>query len=64
MNKPTHKHTHLQAAQCQHTNQSLQKSVLLATAQPTDNQSDREKGQQITGVLRNGGRSASYETFY
>ena len=46
-NLPPHKHTHLQAAQSQRTNQSLQKSVLLANAQPTDNESDREKGQQI-----------------
>ncbi len=56
---PTHKHTHLQAAQSQHTDQSLQKSVLFANAQPTDNQSDREKGQQITRYWRNGGRMAS-----
>jgi hypothetical protein len=27
---PTHKYTHLQAAQSRHTNQNLQKSVLLA----------------------------------
>ena len=47
MNKPTHKHTHLQAAQSQRTDQSLQKSVLFANAQPTDNKSNREKGQQI-----------------
>jgi hypothetical protein len=47
INHPTHKHTHLQAAQSQRTNQSLQKSVLLANAQATDNKSDREKGQQI-----------------
>lgn len=32
MNKPTHKHTHLQAAQSQRTDQSLQKSVLFANA--------------------------------
>ena len=44
MNKPPHKHTHLQAAQSQRTDQSLQKSVLLANAQPTDTKSDREKG--------------------
>ena len=47
MNKPTHKHTHLQAAQSQRTDQSLQKSVLFANALPTDNQSDREMRQQI-----------------
>lgn len=50
MNKPTHKHTHLQAAQSQRTDQSLQKSVLFANALPTDNQSDREMRQQITRV--------------
>ena len=50
MNKPTHKHTHLQAAQSQRTDQSLQKSVLFANAQPSDNKSNREKGQQITAV--------------
>lgn len=61
MDKPTHKHTHLQAAQSQRTDQSLQKSVLFANAQPTDNKSDREKGQQITRYWRNGGRTASIE---
>ena len=50
MNKPTHKHTHLQAVQSQRTDQSLQKSVLFANAQPSDNKSNREKGQQITAV--------------
>ena len=59
MNKPTHKHTHLQAAQSQRTDQSLQKSVLFANAQPTDIKSDREKGQQITAVWQNGGFSAN-----
>lgn len=54
MYKPTHKHTHLQAAQTQRTDRSLQKSVLFANAQPTDNKTD-EKGQQITRVWRNGG---------
>lgn len=33
--KPTHKHTHLQVARGNRTNQNLQKSV-LANAQPTD----------------------------
>ena len=47
MDKPTHKHTHLQAAQSQRTDPSLQKSVLFPNAQLTDNKSDREKGQQI-----------------
>jgi len=51
----------LQAAQNQRTDQSLQKSVLLANAQSTDNQSGREKGQQITRYWRNGGRTASIE---
>ena len=60
MNKPTHKHTHLQAAQSQRTDQSLQKSVLFANAQPTDNKSNREKGQQITAVWQNGGFSAKF----
>lgn len=33
----THEHTHLQAAQSRHTNQNLQKSVLLAnTGQTTE----------------------------
>ena len=41
---PPHKHTHLQAAQSQHTNQSLQKSVLLANAQQPDRQSQPRKG--------------------
>ena len=50
MNKPTHKHTHLQAAQSQRTDQSLQKSVLFANALPTDNQSDREMRQHTTRV--------------
>ena len=45
---PTHKDTHLQASQSQRTDQSLQKSVLLANAQPSHNQSDRKLGQQIT----------------
>lgn len=61
MDKPTHKHIHLQAAQSQRTDQSLQKIVLSANAQPTDNKSDREKGQQITRYWRNGGRTASIE---
>jgi hypothetical protein len=33
--QPTHKHTHLQAAKSRHTNQGLQKSVLLANARQT-----------------------------
>jgi hypothetical protein len=33
--QPTHKHTHLQAAQGRHTNQNLQKSVLLVNAGQT-----------------------------
>ena len=57
MNKPTHKHTHLQAAQSQRTDQSLQKSVLFANAQPTDNKSNREKGQQIITKLSLGLKS-------
>ena len=61
MDKPTHKHTHLQPAQSQRTDPSLQKSVLLANAQLTVNQNDREKGQQITRYWRNGGRTASIE---
>jgi hypothetical protein len=52
-NQPSHKHTHLKAAQSHCTDQSLQKSVLLANAQPSDNQSDRKKGQQITAPTRN-----------
>jgi len=48
MDKPTHKHTHLQFAQANRTKPKLQKSVLLANAQPTNNQNNREKGQQIT----------------
>ena len=60
MNKPTHKHTYLQATQCQSTDQSLQKSVLFANAQPTDIKRDREKGQQITAVWQNGGLSGLF----
>lgn len=44
MNKPTHKHTHLQATQSQRTNQSLQKSVLFANAKRPDRQSQPRKG--------------------
>lgn len=59
---PTHKHTHLQAAQSQRTNQSLQKSVLLANAQPTRyNQTTDELGQQITAVWQEWQETASYE---
>ena len=43
-----------------HTKPSLQKSVLFANAQPTDNISDRQKGQQITAVWQNGGFSAKF----
>lgn len=50
-NQPTRNHTHLQAAQGQHTDLSLQKSVLFANAQPTENQSDREKGAADNKVL-------------
>lgn len=56
-----HKHTHLQAAQCQRTSQSLLEECAFANAQPTDNKSDREKGKQITRYWRNGGRTASIE---
>lgn len=42
--QPTHKHTHLQAAQSQPTDQSLQKSVLFTNAKPTDTKTDLEKG--------------------
>jgi hypothetical protein len=50
-NQPTHKHTHLQAAQSRHIKPSLQKSVLFANAQLSDNQSDWKLGQQITANL-------------
>jgi hypothetical protein len=50
MSKPTHKHTHLQAAQSRHTEPSLQKSVLFANAQPTDNKAT-EKGAADNKVL-------------
>jgi hypothetical protein len=43
---PTHKHTHLQAAQSRHTRQSLQKSVLFANAGQTT-----EKGAAGNSVL-------------
>jgi len=59
-NKPLQKHTLLQAAQAQRTDQSLQKSVLFANAQPSDNQSDRKKGQQITAPSKNLRFNASY----
>jgi hypothetical protein len=57
----SHKPTNLQATQIQHTDQSLQKSVLVANAQPTDNQGDRIKGQQITAPTKNWRFSASNE---
>lgn len=48
---PTHKHTHLQAAQSQRTDQSLQKSVLFANAQRPDRQSQPRKGAADNKVL-------------
>lgn len=59
---PSHKPTHLQAAQSRHTKPSLQKSVLFANAQPTDNLSDRKKGQQITAPTKNWRFGASYDS--
>ena len=56
--QPTHKHTHLQAAQSRHTNQSLQKSVLLANAGETT-----EKGAAGNKVLPKAGLKCFYETF-
>jgi hypothetical protein len=52
--QPTHKHTHLQAAKSRHTNQGLQKSVLLANAGQTT-----EKGQQLTRYCQKRGQLAS-----
>lgn len=47
--KPTHKHTHLQAAQCQRSNQSLQKSVLLPTLNRlTNNTKEEHRTDNIT----------------
>lgn len=42
MNNPTHKHTYLQAAQSQRTDQILQKSVLFANGS-TDRQPKRAR---------------------
>lgn len=56
--QPTHKHTHLQAAQSRHTNQSLQKSVLLTNAGQTT-----EKGAAGNKVLPKAGMTGFYDTF-
>jgi hypothetical protein len=56
--KTTHKHTHLQAAQSRNTNQSLQKSVLLANAGQT-----AEKGAAGNKVLPKAGVTGFYDTF-
>ena len=48
--QPTHKHTHLQAAQSRHTNQSLQKSVLLANAGQTTEKG--AAGNRVGGSAR------------
>jgi len=56
--QPTHKHTHLQAAQSRHAIQSLQKSVLLANAGQTT-----EKGAAGNKVLPKAGVTYFYDTF-
>jgi len=48
--QPTHKHTHLQAAQNRHTIQSLQKSVLLANAIQTSEKG--AAGNRVGGSAR------------
>jgi hypothetical protein len=52
--QPTHKHTHLQAAKSRHTNQGLQKSVLLANArQTTEKGAACNKGNRCTTPFSN-----------
>lgn len=43
---PAHKHTHLQAAQSQRTDQSLQKSVLFANAQQPKTKATEKRGSR------------------
>lgn len=62
LNQPSHKHKHLQAAQSHRTNQSLQNSVLLANAQPSDNQSDRKNAQLPIAPTKKWPFSASYDS--
>lgn len=62
-NKPTlHSHTHCQVAQADTQAKTWQRVCL--SHHTTDRQSGRKKeGQQLTAVWRNGGCSASYDSF-
>ena len=61
--KPTlHSHTHCQAAKAQARTIAWQR-VCLSKRTKDNETHDRQEGQQLTSVWRNGGCSASYDSF-
>ena len=62
-NKPTlHSHTHCQVAQAAPQSKTWQR-VCLSNRTKDSETHDRQEGQQLTAVWRNGGFSASYDSF-
>jgi hypothetical protein len=62
-NKPTlHSHTHCQVAQADPQAKTWQR-VCLSNRTKDSETHDKQKGQQLTAVWRNGGCSASYDSF-
>jgi hypothetical protein len=61
LSKPIHySHTHCQAAQADATTKPWKKVCLFQrTTKTTDKQADEKNNEPITGVLQNGGFSAS-----
>ena len=62
-NQPTlHSHTHCQVAQADPQTKTWQR-VCLSNRNKDSETHDRQEGQQLTAVWRNGGFSASYDSF-
>ena len=63
MNNPTlHSHTHCQVAPAETQAKTWQR-VCLSNRTINSENHDRQEGQQLTAVWRNGGCSASYDSF-
>ena len=61
--KPTlHSHTHYQVAQANAPTKTWQRVCLSHRTKDSETH-DRQEGQQLTAVWRNGGCSASYDSF-
>jgi len=57
-----HSHTHCQVAQADPQTKTWQRVCLSSRTKDSETR-DRQEGQQLTAVWRNGGFSASYDSF-